>query len=58
MYTTITWRLGEEIELSAKIERLNHVQCNHVHTFYIHNIQGWSIFFALLNVTMWICIEI
>jgi hypothetical protein len=45
--TIITWRFG------AKIERLNHVQCNHVHTFYIHNIHGWSKYFALLHVMVW-----
>jgi hypothetical protein len=57
MYTTITWILGAEIELSAEIERLNHIQGNHVHTFYIHNIHGWSKIFALLHVTTWIWIE-
>jgi hypothetical protein len=46
--TAITWRLD------AEIERLNHVQGNHVHAFYIHNIHGWSKFFASLNVTTWI----
>jgi hypothetical protein len=39
-----------EIELSAEIERLNYIQGNHVHTFYIHNIHGWSNFFTLLYV--------
>jgi hypothetical protein len=34
------------------------VQGNHVNAFYIHNIQEWSKFFALLHVTMWIWIEI
>jgi hypothetical protein len=49
MYTTITWILGAEIELSAEIERLNHIQGNHVHTFYIHNIHGWSKIFCFVT---------
>jgi hypothetical protein len=40
-------------ELSVKIERLNHVQGSHVHAFYIHNVHGWSNFFALFHVTTW-----
>jgi hypothetical protein len=55
--TTIMWRLGAEIELSVEIERLNHAQDNHVHSFYIHNIHRWSNVFALLHVTAWIWIE-
>jgi hypothetical protein len=52
MSTRIMCRLGAEIELRAEIERLYHIQGNHVHAFYIHNIYGWSKFFALLHVTI------
>jgi hypothetical protein len=48
MSTRIMCRLGAEIELRAEIERLYHIQGNHVHAFYIHNIYGWSKFFCFV----------